>query len=235
MRALVIYDATGRIWSIVYGEEEAPQGLLSMFVDIPGGVTLNRIDVTEPENPKAVFDYPPETEIDMLQKDVAQAKADIVRIDEKLANSACMTDGASGAMVMMAMAFTDEQALIAADLYPLWSNLPDGTTLTKQEEVVTGTEITKVRYGEKLYKVITTHKKQADWFPGQETASLFTVIDEEHDGTQEDPIPYSVNMIVYEGKYYTYNGVLYKCIRDSGIALQYTPDQLIDQYFQLVI
>lgn len=231
MKALVIYDITGKIWSVVYGEKEAPQGLLSMFVDVPDGATLNKIDVTDQENPKAVFDYPPETEIDMLQKDMVQTKADIVRIDEELANSACMTDGANRAMVMMAMAFTDEQALVVADLYPLWSDLPNGMVLTKQEEVVTGMEITKVRHENKLYKIIKTHQKQSDWAPGQATASLFTVIEENHEGTEEDPIPYSVNMIVYEGKYYTYDGVLYKCIRDSDIALQYTPNQLIDQYF----
>lgn len=50
----------------------------------------------------------------------------------------------------------------------------------------------------------------------------------------EDPIPWAVNMIAYEGKYYCYNAVLYLCTRDSGIALQYAPDQLIDQYFSVV-
>lgn len=30
MKALVIYDTTGKIWSIIYGEQKAPQGLLSM-------------------------------------------------------------------------------------------------------------------------------------------------------------------------------------------------------------
>ena len=51
MKALVIYDVTGKIWSIVYGEEEAPQGLTSMFVDIPEGAVLTKIDVTDPKNP----------------------------------------------------------------------------------------------------------------------------------------------------------------------------------------
>ena len=32
MKALVIYDSTGRIWNIIYGEETVPQGLTSMFV-----------------------------------------------------------------------------------------------------------------------------------------------------------------------------------------------------------
>lgn len=134
-----------------------------------------------------------------------------------------------------AFGFTDQQALKVKSLYPKWSSLADGTELTKQEEATKGTEITKVLGDDGLlYKVITTHKKQSDWIPGQATASIFTVINEEHAGTQEDPIPWSTNMICYNGKYYTYNGILYKCIRDSGIALQYTPDQLLDNYFQTV-
>lgn len=134
-----------------------------------------------------------------------------------------------------AFSFTDRQAVQVKSLYPKWSSLTDGTTLTKQDEAVNGTEITKVLGDDgKLYKVITTHQKQADWAPRRGTESLFTVIDEEHAGTQEDPIPWSTNMICYNGKYYTYNGILYKCIRDSGIALQYTPDQLLDNYFQTV-
>lgn len=55
MKALVIYDTTGKIWSIIYGEQKAPQGLLSMFVDVPDGATLDKIDVTDSENPKPVL------------------------------------------------------------------------------------------------------------------------------------------------------------------------------------
>ena len=47
MKALVIYDVTGRIWSIIYGEETLPQGLRCMWVDIPDGAQLNYIDVTD--------------------------------------------------------------------------------------------------------------------------------------------------------------------------------------------
>lgn len=138
------------------------------------------------------------------------------------------------AVEFSAFNFTDQQAVRVKSIYPKWSGLEDGTTLTKQDEATYGTEITKVLGDDgKLYKVITTHQKQADWAPGSGTESLFTVIDEEHAGTQEDPVPWSTNMICYNGKYYTYNGVLYKCIRDSGIALQYTPNQLLDNYFSL--
>lgn len=70
MRALVIYDTTGRIWNIVYGQEEVPQGLTCMWVDIPDGGVLERIDVTDPENPQPVFSYLPESDIGRLQKQV---------------------------------------------------------------------------------------------------------------------------------------------------------------------
>ena len=70
MKALVIYDTTGKIWSIIYGEQKAPQGLLSMFVDVPDGATLDKIDVTDSENPKPVFNYLPESDIGRLKKQV---------------------------------------------------------------------------------------------------------------------------------------------------------------------
>lgn len=66
------------------------------------------------------------------------------------------------------------------------------------------------------------------------TPSLFNVIDVEHGGTLEDPIPAELNMVYENGKYYIENDVVYKCIRDSGIALAYMPSQLIGSYFELV-
>lgn len=215
MRALIIYDKTGRVWSIVYGGEEIPQGVPYLFADIPDGAVVERVDVTNPNNHVVIFSN--------VKDDGDQQAEEAMKLLTKAAQ-------------FSAFSFTDEQSLAVKEIYPVWSGLPEGRLLTKKEEAKSGTEITKVLGDDgKLYKVIVTHNKQSDWAPGQATASLFTVIEENHEGTEEDPIPYSVNMIVYEGKYYTYDGVLYKCIRDSGIALQYTPDQLIDQYFQLVI
>lgn len=70
MKALVIYDLTGRIWNIIYGEETVPQGLTSMWVDIPEGARLERIDLKNPDEPKAIFSYLPESDIGRLQKEV---------------------------------------------------------------------------------------------------------------------------------------------------------------------
>lgn len=72
MRALVIYDSTGRIWSIIYGEDSVPQGLQCMWVDIPDGATLERIDVTDAANPQPVYNHPPESDIGRLQKQVKE-------------------------------------------------------------------------------------------------------------------------------------------------------------------
>lgn len=74
MKALVIYDLTGKIWSIYYGAEEIPQGVPATFVDIPDGAVLDRIDVTDLQNPQPVFTYLPESDIGKLQKEVTELK-----------------------------------------------------------------------------------------------------------------------------------------------------------------
>lgn len=56
-RVLVIYDTTGKIWNIEYGAETAPPGIPSMFVDVPEGATLERIDISNPNRPEPVYTY----------------------------------------------------------------------------------------------------------------------------------------------------------------------------------
>lgn len=55
MRALVVYDQTGRVWVIAYGEAEIPQGLACSFADVPEGSVLESMDLTDPDNPAPVF------------------------------------------------------------------------------------------------------------------------------------------------------------------------------------
>ena len=106
-------------------------------------------------------------------------------------------------------------------LYPTWQV---GVKYTKDY---------KVQYNNKLYKVLQEHTSQENWKPDI-AVTLYQVIDEEHEGTIDDPIPAAVNMIYYKDKYYIENGTIYKCIRDSEIALQYTPSQLLNIYFEEV-
>lgn len=115
---------------------------------------------------------------------------------------------------------TDDVAARSTELYPDWA---------------AGLE---VKAGDRyqcdglLYKALQDHVTQDNWKPGQATASIWQVIDVTHAGTLDDPIPFALNMEVYKDKYYTWEGKTYLCTRDSGIALQKPPDQLIGHYFK---
>lgn len=92
-------------------------------------------------------------------------------------------------------------------------------------------------YGGKVYKCRQAHTSQADWTPDK-TPNLWAVIDAEHAGTQDDPIPAARGMEYEYGKYYLdgEDGKTYKCERigeaaGGKIALQYLPHELLGQYF----
>ncbi len=74
----------------------------------------------------------------------------------------------------------------------------------------------RLEYGGAVYKVLQAHTSQDTWLPGTGTESLYTRIDEQHDGTKYDPIPYSGNMTLEAGKYYSQSGKTYLCNRDTG-------------------
>ena len=128
-------------------------------------------------------------------------------------------------MTINTMALDDQQALEVKSLYPSWESF-----IGKQLE-----KDMKVQYDGKLFKVVQTHTAQQDWYPSISTASLFTEIVEDHAGTLEDPIPYPAdgNMVIYNGKYYIDNGVIYKCVRDSGIPLYTSLANVVGNYVQL--
>nr|DAG75015.1 MAG TPA: Chitin oligosaccharide deacetylase [Caudoviricetes sp.] len=91
----------------------------------------------------------------------------------------------------------------------------------------------KVKYLGKLYKVIQAHTSQETWTPDI-TASLYTRIDEVHDGTKYDPIPYEGNMTLYNGKYYIEDGVTYLCNRDTGNPVYNKLSELVGIYVEVV-
>ena len=91
-----------------------------------------------------------------------------------------------------------------------------------------------------LYKCRQAHTTQADWTPDK-TPALWAVVDVEHAGTMEDPIPAARGMDYVYGKYYLdpEDGKIYLCKRigeaDGGVInLQYLPHELIWQYFEAV-
>lgn len=92
-----------------------------------------------------------------------------------------------------------------------------------------------VSYDDKLWRVrqavATVLENQP---PSLATAALYEVIEVEPAGTQDDPIPYTPPMDIFNGKYYTQGGVLYKCTRDSGQALTHDLAALVGLYVEVV-
>lgn len=94
----------------------------------------------------------------------------------------------------------------------------------------------------RLYKVRDGqgHTTQADWTPDI-TPAMWAVVDVDHAGTLEDPIPAARGMDYIYGKFYSdpEDGKIYLCKRtgepDGGVInLQYLPHELIGQYFEAV-
>lgn len=92
-----------------------------------------------------------------------------------------------------------------------------------------------VSYKSKLYRVRQDINTVIEgWAPQLSTASLYEVIEVASAGTIDDPIPYTPPMEIFNGKYYTQNGVKYKCIRDSQTALSHNLADLVALYVEVV-
>lgn len=92
----------------------------------------------------------------------------------------------------------------------------------------------KFVYDKKLYKVIQPSLTITETYPpGTGTESLYTVIDVEHTGDKSDPIPYSGNMELFNGKYYSQDGVVYLCNRDTGTPVYHPLSALVGLYVKV--
>lgn len=112
----------------------------------------------------------------------------------------------------------DATALRMVAYYPEWTA---GTAYAAGDRLV---------YNGNLYKVLQAHTAQETWLPGAGTESLYTRIDEQHDGTKYDPIPYSGNMALEAGKYYSQSGKTYLCNRDTGNPVYHALAELVGIY-----
>lgn len=130
-----------------------------------------------------------------------------------------------------------EVAVKEPSLYPVWSpdavNYYDGTGEHPQSKVRGRT------HPDRLYKCTAPHTSQESWEPDA-TPALWTVIDETHAGTVDDPVPAARGMEYTYGLYYLDgdDGNIYLCERNGAapgekITLQYLPHELVGQYFTL--
>lgn len=122
----------------------------------------------------------------------------------------------------------DKSALEVITFYPAWKDLCDQSVTAEKAGY-------KFVYDGDLYKT-----KQAGYIfvshyvPGNGTESLFERIDDAHDGTKFDPIPYDGNMVLESGKYYTQDGVVYLCTRDTVNPMYNALSELVGLYVEVV-
>ena len=135
-------------------------------------------------------------------------------------------------IVKASASLTDADALKTIKLYRRWE---PGLVVKAGDRLVH-----PVNGTERLFRVNEgqAHTTQEGWEPDK-TPAMFTVIDEEHAGTNDDPIPASRGMEYTYGLYYTdpEDGRLYLCERTGAAAgdkiiLQYLPHELVGQYFK---
>ena len=112
-------------------------------------------------------------------------------------------------------------ALTARSMYPTFESIIGKT-------VKHGFKFT---HGGKLWKTEQPEMTiQEHYAPGMGTESLYSEVCETHAGTLEDPIPYNGNMALESGKYYSQDGKVYRCTRDTGNPVYNALSELVGLY-----
>lgn len=126
------------------------------------------------------------------------------------------------------LAVDDQTALRMRRYYPTFSELVGQTVKNGTKFRATDSEDAD------LYTVIQPELTiQEHYPPGTGTESLYTRIDEQHDGTKYDPIPYDGNMALESGKYYIQDGVTYLCNRGTGNPVYNALSELVWLYVEI--
>ena len=119
-------------------------------------------------------------------------------------------------------------ALAVKGIYPFWVDLVEMGSVAAEAGF-------KFVHNGDLYKCVNANPTfQWDWVPGVGTESLYIRIDETHAGTLEDPIPYEGNMELKNGLYYSQDGKIYICTRDTGSPVYHALADLIGLYVEAV-
>ena len=126
-----------------------------------------------------------------------------------------------------AQSLSDADGLKAKALYPRWEALVKKGSVTAEAGY-------RFTYDGDLYKCVNANPTfQSDWVPGNGTAALYVRIDEDHAGTLSDPIPYSGNMALESGKYYSQSGAVYLCTRDTVNPVYQLLNELVGIYVEI--
>lgn len=136
-----------------------------------------------------------------------------------------------------AMSLPDSDAAKAVEMFPRWADHIGETV--KPGDRRSDTDESGVLH---VYRVNKGqgHTTQENW-PPHSTPAMWTIINVDHAGTQDDPIPAARGMEYTYGLYYKdpEDTKLYLCERTGEaaggkIVLQYLPHELIGNYFKAV-
>lgn len=127
-------------------------------------------------------------------------------------------------MTINATPLTDNQAISVKNLHPEWKEFI-GKSLSTGFRVLHEDALYKVRQD---ISVVLENQP-----PSIDTAALYEEINETHDGTKTDPIPYNNNMTLELGKYYIQDDIIYMCTRDTGQAVYQNLSDLVGIYVQI--
>lgn len=150
--------------------------------------------------------------------------------DRRLTAAARMLE--EGKKEFKTLGLTPEQMIKHQRFAPAW-----GEDIKEGDAVVKGDKFT---YEGKLYAVLQDHTVLAINAPSIATASLYVEVTPDYTeggeefGTLGNPIAYNGNMALENGKYYSQEGVVYLCHRDTGIAVYQPLSALVGLYIEKV-
>ena len=162
---------------------------------------------------------------DMTSKEIAEMEELRLRYEAEEKHRPLTSEEVTAMLIRQqinTLAVDDQTALRMTEFYPEWTSGQGYTAAYK------------VRYGGKLWRCVQAHTAQSGWEPSTATASLWEQICKSHDGTLADPIPYSGNMALENGKYYTQDGATYLCTRDTGSPVYNALADLVGIYVDTV-
>lgn len=126
---------------------------------------------------------------------------------------------------------TAEQMIAHKAFAPKWGeDIKEGDSLVKGD---------KFTFEDKLYAVLQDHIVLLHYYPSVDTAALYVEVTPDYTeegeelGTLENPIPYEGNMVLENGKYYSQNGVVYICTRDSVNPVYHALADLVGHYVEV--
>ena len=168
--------------------------------------------------------YDGKTYRDMTDEEIAAIEAEAARFEAAERTRPLTESEVSRILIAQqinTLTVDDNTALRMVEFYPEWA---------ENAEYSIGY---KVQRNGKLWRCRQAHTSQTGWEP-ENAASLWTEICESHAGTLEDPIPYSGNMALESGKYYSQDNKVYRCTRDTGNPVYNALSELVGLYVEEV-